>query len=103
MQRVQRAEDRGNLSADVAFGLRALAIEPRAEVAVLGVFHREAVAHLPVLPLGQAIEDAQRPLFAAEKVGEVRFPQPTGQAVADLDAHLRGETRSAGRRGEIYL
>ena len=81
---------RGDLAPNEALRLRAFLREPGAEVAVLGVLHREAVAHARAFDLGEPVEDAQRPRLAAEQLGEVRLAQPRRDTVADLDADLGG-------------
>jgi hypothetical protein len=45
VEHVERAKDAGDLASNEALGLRPFACEPGAEVSVLRVFHREAVAH----------------------------------------------------------
>ena len=56
--------------------LRTSLREPRTEVAVLRVFHRQAVPHVLTVDLGESVEHAQRARFAAEQLGEVRLAEP---------------------------
>src|SRR5262249_50548604 len=84
MQGVERLQNRGDLAANEALGLRSLASEPRAEVAVLRILHRETVSHARPLALGEAVEDAQRARLTREQLGEVCLAEPRGEAVADL-------------------
>src|SRR5258708_4493915 len=102
VQHIERAGEAGDLAADEALRLRALPNEEGAEVAVRGVFHGQAIAHLAVLDLSETVEYAKRSFFAAEQLGEIGFAQPAGEAVADLDTDLRGKTGTARRR-EIDL
>ena len=63
---VERAQDRRDLPPNEAFGLRAALGEPRAEIAVLRILHREAVSHLVAIRLGETVEDTKRPVLASE-------------------------------------
>src|SRR6185437_9133893 len=49
VQPVQRAEHARDLATDEALGLRSVFAEPCADIAVFGVLHRQAVAHLPAI------------------------------------------------------
>src|SRR5262249_45232244 len=77
--------------------------QPRAQVTVLGVLHREAVSHARPLDLGEAIQHAQRTRLTRQHLREVRFAQPRRYAVADLDADLRRETVAGNWSSEIHL
>ena len=101
MQRVQRTQYRRDLSANISLGLRAMLIEPRAEVAVFRVLDDEAIAHVIAIHFGEAIENAKRSFLSREQLGEIRFAKPTRQTVRDLDAHSSRKTRCWFRRGEI--
>ena len=80
MQRIERSGDGRDLAADEPLRLRAHLLEPGAEVAVLGVLHGEAVAHLAVARLGEPVVDAQRARLAREELGEVRLAEPRRRA-----------------------
>src|SRR6266849_956356 len=101
MQRIECAEERRDLAADEALGLRATLLEPRAHVAMLGVFHHDAVAHAVGVDFREPVEHAQRARLLLEQLGEVRLAQPRGETVADLDANLRRQP--ALRRGSRQL
>src|SRR3954462_12427438 len=88
MQNVQRARQAGDFAAYEALWLSALTLEKRAEIAVFGVFHGEAVADLAMLHLDEPIEDLQRPIVAIQQLGEIRLAQPALDSVADLHANL---------------
>src|SRR5689334_1370805 len=103
MQRIERLQNGGDLTAHEALVLRTLLREPRTEIAMLGVFHREAVPHAIALHGREPIEDLQRAPFASEQLGEVRLAKPARDAIADLDAHLRGQSAARRRRREIDL
>jgi hypothetical protein len=51
----------------------------------------------------ETIEDAKRPRLAPKKLGEVRLAKPARDAIADLDAHLRGKSRRGRRCREVDL
>src|SRR3954469_5894397 len=103
MQCIERAEDGGDLPANESLGLRALLREPRSEIAMLRIFHRQAVAHARSLGLGKAIEDAQRTRLSRQQLGEVGFAKPRGEPIADLDTDLRGKSLTRNRRGDVDL
>ena len=90
VQCIESAENGSDLASHEALGLRPHLAQPRAEVAVLGVFHREAIAHVVAVRLDEAIEDAKGSVFARQQFGEVRFAEPSRDAVADLHADVRG-------------
>ena len=66
VQCIECSQDCRNLAPDKSLGLRAAASQPGTEVAVFGVLGREAVPHSAAIDFSKAIEDAKRPLFAAE-------------------------------------
>src|SRR5438876_8718940 len=103
MQRIERAEERGDLAPDEAFGLRAAAREPCANVAVLRVFHHHAVAHPIAIDLGEPIEHPQRARLLLEQLGEVGLAEPGGETMADLDADLRRQPAWRRGRREVHL
>src|ERR1051325_6357732 len=103
MQHVERLQDRGDLLAHEALGLRAFLCEPAAEIAVLGVLHDEAVARARRLDVDEAVEDLQRARLAAEQLGKVRLPQPAGHAVRDLDADAGWQRAGGFGRREVDL
>src|SRR5437899_8287089 len=89
MQRIEHRQDPGNLAANQALGLRPLALEPGAEIAVLRIFHDQAVPRACSVDDDKSIEDAQRARLAVEELREVRLAQPRREAISDLDANLR--------------
>src|SRR6058998_1231911 len=60
MQHIEHGQDPGNLAAHEALTLRPFPLEPGAEVAVLGVFHDQAVAGASPVGDDESIEGAQR-------------------------------------------
>jgi hypothetical protein len=70
---------------------------------MFGVFDREAIPHLAVNHFGEAIEHAKRPVLLPEELGEIGLAEPAGDAVADLDAHLRGDPEVWSWRSEVDL
>src|SRR5207249_4580222 len=60
-------------------------------------------AHARAVDDGEPVEHAQRTRLAVEELGEIRLAQPGDDAVADLDAHLRGQPVAGSGRGEIDL
>jgi len=103
VQRIERSENRRELTSDEALALRALSRQPGTEVTVLGVLHHQAVTHSRSFNLGEAIEDAQRSWLSREQFGEVGFAQPSRESVADLDAHLRRQIMRRARCREVDL
>src|SRR6185503_3426759 len=103
MQRIERPQNPRDLAPHDALGLRPFALEPGADVPVLGVLHHDAVAHLVAGALGEPIENAERARFAFQELGEVRLAEPRRETLADLDADLRRETAGRRRGGEINL
>ena len=98
MQHIEGLEDRGDLLADEFLRLSAFRREPRAQVAMLGVFHDQAVARGRGFDLDEAIEHPQRASLTRQELRKVRLAQPTGEPVADFYAHP-GRNRSRSRRG----
>src|SRR3954471_20404429 len=81
VQRIEGAEDAGDLTADESLGLPTLSRQPRAEIAMLREFHRQAVAHprtVRAFRLREAIEHAQRTRLAREQLREVGLAKPGG-------------------------
>src|SRR5438445_8966767 len=103
MQDVQRLQYGGDLVADKSLRLPSLHIEPRTEVAMLGVLHHQTVARARCLGHHESVEHPERSRLAVEQLSEIGFAQPAGDAVADLDADLRRERSSWGRRRKIDL
>ena len=77
--------------------------EPDAEISVHRVLKRDAVARALTIGLDEPVEHSQRARLAEKQLGEVRFAQPAGEPVADLDADLLGEAVPRHRRGEVHL
>jgi len=103
VEHVQRRENRGDLLPHESLGLRAFLPEPIAQIAVLGVFHDEAIPCARRLDVDEAVEDPERARLAAEQLGEVRLAQPAGHAVRDLDADLGRQRSRRLRRREVDL
>src|SRR5438477_434318 len=103
MQHIQRLEDGGDLVPHEFLGLPALRRQPRAQVAVLGVLHDEAVFGGRRIDLNKPVEHAERASLAREQLGEVRLPQPSRDSVADLHADARGNRSGRAGGGEIDL
>src|SRR4029079_17414370 len=93
MQCIEGSQDCRDLTANESLRLGAVLVEPHSEIAELGVFDHEAVAHLVAVHFGEAIEDAKRPVFAREELGEVGLAKPGRQVVGNLYTHLRRESR----------
>src|SRR2546422_4507314 len=100
MQRIENPQDPGNLAAHQALGLRSLALEPGTEIAVLRIFHDQAVTRACSVDDDKAIEDAQRARLAVQELREVRLAQPRREAISDLDANVWREGTPRGRGGE---
>jgi len=90
MQRVERAQNRGDLASHEALRLRAPFLQPGAEVAVDRVLESDAVAHAAVAELDEPIEHLECARLPEQKLGEIRFAQPRRDPVGDLDADLQG-------------
>src|SRR2546425_3536737 len=103
MQRVERAEERGDFAAHEALRLRATLLEPRADVAVLCILHHHAVAHAVAIDLGEPVEHPQCARLLLEQLGEVRLAQPGGETMADFDANLRRQPALRGRSRQVDL
>src|SRR2546429_5052156 len=82
-------------------GLRPLALEPGAEIAVLRIFHDQAVPRACSVDDDKSIEDAQRARLAVEELREVRLAQPRREAISDLDANLRWQRPPRVWRREV--
>ena len=90
VQLVEHLQDAGDLAARRRLREALLrSLEMRAEIAVRGVFHRQAVEHLAVAEQRKRVEDANRARMAVEQIAEVRLAQPAVDAAADLDADDR--------------
>src|SRR6266568_4013790 len=103
MQDVQRFQYGRDLLADKSLRLPSLNIEPRTEVAMLGVLHHQAVAGACCLGLDESVEHLERSRLSVEELGEIGLAQPARDPVADLDADPRRERSSRGRRGKVDL
>jgi len=103
MQHIQRLENGGDLVSHESLGLSALRRQPRAQVAMLGVLHDEAVSRGRRLDLDEPVEHAERAGLAREQLREVRLAQPSRDPVTDLDADARGNRSGRARGGEIDL
>src|SRR5689334_19935037 len=85
MQRVKGAENRRYLAAHESLRLRALSTEPRRQVPMLGVLHRQAIARVLSLVYGEPIDDGQRARILRQHLREVRLAKPTGQSIRELE------------------
>ena len=103
MQHIEDRQDSRQLAADEALGLRSLAREPRAEIAVFRILHDEAITRARTVDDDEPVENSQRAGLAVQELGEVRLAQPRGEALGDLDAHLRRESAPRRGRGKVHL
>jgi len=82
-----------------AYFAELLAREQRA----LRVFDRFAEATDGRMRYCLAIEYAKRSFLASEELREIGFAHPRGDAIRDLDAHLRRESGPWRWRGKVHL
>src|SRR6058998_1435695 len=103
MEHVQRFQYGGDLLAHKSLRLPSLHIEPSSEVAMLGVLHHQAVACARRFGHDESVEHLERSRLSVEELSEIGLAQPACDPVADLDADLRRERSSGGRRGNVDL
>src|SRR5256885_15227279 len=67
------------------------------------VLHRDAVAHVLTLSLGETVIDSERPRLTIEQLGEIRFAEPRRESRRDLETDLGRQSVLRRSGGEVNL